>query len=355
MLPNDKKLKISLLNQVFNNTVATYKFYWFLSILHIVVKKNQTKMSFWEIIAGMISLSWYPIHYFKISFGKLDSIYQQSNLLQSRFNIAIDEDKNYIEKFIINNLDKTKELLNVFSYTVPYRFLSPWISWESNTDTEQKSQNFENECLYKIEKDIIEINAIWVNYLCEHYTILQDFTYWNLTLFLQKRNPNVPDLTSKLVKPISRNSLTKQRNFWNSYIDNIGFMRCIYTGKELKSQKSAYDLDHFIPWSFVSHDLLWNLLPIDPSINSSKSDNLPPLDIFIKPFAIHHQKALQILYPKNPNNKLFEDYLTLHNSIPDLISLLEEDFISTFKKTISPLAQIAENMGFNTWNNYPRL
>jgi len=27
MFPNDKKLKISLLNQVFNNTVATYKFY----------------------------------------------------------------------------------------------------------------------------------------------------------------------------------------------------------------------------------------------------------------------------------------------------------------------------------------
>lgn len=355
MLPNDKKLNIHLLNKVFDNTVATYKFYWFLSILDIVVKKNQTKISFWEIIAGMISLSWYPIHYYKISFGKLDSIYQQSYSLQNHFNINIDEDKNNIEKFILDNLDKTKDLLLVFSHNVPYRFLSPWIKWKSNADVELKSQYFENNCLYKIENDAIEINPIWKDYICEHYTILRDFSYWNLTLFLQKRNPNVPDLNSKLIKPISRNSLTKQLLFWNSFIESNEFMQCIYTGKKLTSQKSSYHLDHFIPWSFVSHDLLWNLLPIDPSINSSKSNNLPPLDIFIKPFASQHQKALQILYPKNPNNKIFEDYLTLYDSVSDLAFLSEEDFILVFKKTIYPLAQIAENMGFNTWKNHPNL
>lgn len=94
-----------------------------------------------------------------------------------------------------------------------------------------------------------------------------------------------------------------------------GGMDCIYTGSKLLPEKSAYDLDHFIPWSFVSHDLLWNLLPINPNINSSKSDNLPPLEIFIKPFALEHQKALKTLYPKTPSNKIFEDYLTLYHSV----------------------------------------
>lgn len=106
--------------------------------------------------------------------------------MQNRFNINIDEDKNNIENFILNNLDKTKNLLLVFSYNVPYRFLSPWINWKSNADVELKSQYFENNCLYKIENDAIEINPIWKDYICEHYTILRDFSYWNLTLFLQK-------------------------------------------------------------------------------------------------------------------------------------------------------------------------
>lgn len=354
MLPNDKSLNINILNQVFNNTVATYKFYWFLSILNIVAVKNKSKMSFWEIIAGMISLSWYPIHYFRVSFGKLDSLYQQSNILKNQFNITIDEDKDKIERLIINNLDKTKGILNVFAQNVPYRFLSPWIQWKGKNNLEGKSRLFENNCLYKIENDTIEINPIWRDYLCQHYAILRDFTYWNLMLFLQKCNPNVPDLSSKLIKPITRNSLTSQRTFWNSYMQICGGMDCIYTGSKLLPEKSAYDLDHFIPWSFVSHDLLWNLLPINPSINSSKSDNLPPLEIFIKPFALEHQKALKTLYPKTPNNKIFEDYLTLYDSISELITLSDEDFINAFRKTIAPLMQIAQNMGFSTWDNYPK-
>jgi 5-methylcytosine-specific restriction endonuclease McrA len=169
-----------------------------------------------------------------------------------------------------------------------------------------------------------------------------------LTVFLQKRNPNVPDVSSKLVKPILRDSLTKQRHFWDTYIEINGSMKCIYTGKTLYIKE--YDLDHFVPWSFVSHNLLWNLLPVDSSINSSKSNNLPPLATYLKPFAEIHQKAIKAIYPQNPNNKLLEDYLTLHNSLSELVQLSENDFLNVFQKTFSPLVQIAENMGFRYWH-----
>ncbi|MDY5576621.1 MAG: HNH endonuclease domain-containing protein [Lachnospiraceae bacterium] len=33
-------------------------------------------------------------------------------------------------------------------------------------------------------------------------------------------------------------------------------------------------IDHFVPWSYVAHDEMWNLNPTTKSINSSKRNNL---------------------------------------------------------------------------------
>ncbi|MFO7585650.1 MAG: HNH endonuclease domain-containing protein [Anaerolineales bacterium] len=46
--------------------------------------------------------------------------------------------------------------------------------------------------------------------------------------------------------------------------------------------KGAYSLDHFLPWRYVAHDLLWNILPASKSVNSSKSDSLPHLPRYSK-------------------------------------------------------------------------
>lgn len=89
-LPQDTRLPISALARIFSNTTATYKFYWFVAMLDIVVKERRTNISFWEIIAGMVAESWYPIHFFKLSFGKSDSLYTQSLALQQELNIPID-------------------------------------------------------------------------------------------------------------------------------------------------------------------------------------------------------------------------------------------------------------------------
>lgn len=348
-LPQNNKLPISALAGIFNNTSATYKFYWFVAMMEIVVKERKTKISFWEIIAGMIAESWYPIHYFKLSFGKSDSLYMQSLTLQQELNIPIDADKKKIKQLLIDNINDNhiKSLLRVFSLNVPYRFLSPWIKYTSDKNVISRSQQFENECLYAINGEYIEVNSKWIDYLSEHYLILKDFAFWNLTEFLQKRNPNVPNLPSKLIKPIQRDSLIKQHKYWNNYIETIGNLKCIYTGKTLLPKN--YDLDHFVPWSFVSHNLLWNLIPADSSINSSKSNNLPPLDIYLKPFSHIQHDALKTLYEKNPNDNIFEDYLIVYDSVSDLVKLSESDFYNVFRKTFSPMIQTAENMGFKIW------
>jgi len=348
---NAPKIENKIIAQVFNSTSATYKYYWFIAIIDLLLKNKSPKINLWEIIISMVSEAWYPIHYFKLSFGKSDSFYTQILEIQQHLNIAIDANKATINKTILKNIDNTstKALLNIFTLNVPYRFLSPWIKYSSDKQVTLASQKFENNCLYAINGDYIEINPAWEQYLIENYAVLKDFAYWNLNVFLQKRNPNVPNLSSKLLKPETRESLNKQRRFWNDYLDTCGTIPCIYTGKVL--QKGDFHLDHFIPWSFVTHNLNWNLLPADACINISKSNQLPPLDIFLQPFARIQQAALKSNYNKNPNNSILEDYLTICDSLSELIHMPEEDFYITCRKTFAPMTQIAENMGFRYWKN----
>jgi len=346
---NDVFQECRLLSHVYDNTSATYKFYWFISILDILVRENRTTLSFWEIIAGMISESWYPIHYFRISFGKTDSIYQQSIALKDYLNISKETDKQVIKQRILDNIEdrEVKKIINVFTLNVPYRFLHPWIPTSDNKEMEQRSKNYENDCLYSINGKTITINKRWVEYLKGNYQVLRDYSFWNLNSFLQRRNPNVPNLPSKLVKPIQRESLQKQRVLWNLFLREQDEFTCIYT--DLPIENSSYDLDHFIPWSFVSHNQMWNLLPADASINSSKSDRLPDLGKYLTPFAQRQHDFLKYIYSLRPNEKLLEDYLVIDDSVSELVSLEDKDFCDAFKRVISPLEQIASNMGFTYW------
>ena len=193
----------------------------------------------------------------------------------------------------------------------------------------------------------IELNPIWQTYLQENYDILSSFAYWGLTNFLQVRNPNVPNIPNKLIKKEERNSLSAQRKFWNTAINGGLEVKCLYTNKLLVERE--YDLDHFIPWSFVSHDLLWNLMPADSSINSSKSNKLPDLNLYLPKLAEAHQAALRINLEKGKQDKLLEDYLSLGNTPQEIAQMDREHLLDCFSQTFTPMNQIALNMGFESW------
>ena len=352
VLPSQGIVDAGRLSRIFDKTTATYKFYWFVSIIDLICANPSRRVfTFDEIIAGMIAEAWYPIHYFKLSFGKLDSL--ESNILEIQrvLNIPIDASKESVKEQIIRNIDNPviRRLLYVFTLNVPYRFLSPWIPKATDAQVVTESQVFLNDCPYAIFDKTILISNSWVEYLISYAAILKDFAFWNLSIFLQKRNPNVPDIPSKLVKPLQRAPLTRQHRFWDRYIQAVGQIHCIYTGATLTA--GNYDLDHFIPWSFVVHDLLWNLIPSDSSVNSSKSNCIPSLDRYLAPMAKLHHDALRENYSSNPSDKLLEDYLVFRCSIPELINSSYEQFLILFKNEFTPMAQTATNMGFAPWYN----
>ena len=142
--------------------------------------------------------------------------------------------------------------------------------------------------------------------------------------------------------------MKNQKTFWNRVIELGGSLHCIYTNKELG--KNKYDLDHFLPWSFVSHNQNWNLIPADGSCNSSKSDKIPDLDYYLPKMATVQHKALCLYIPQSKDNDVvLNEYYALGVSPQDLMSMSDEDFLSTYRKTFSPLSQMAVNMGFKIW------
>ncbi|WP_298107348.1 HNH endonuclease domain-containing protein [uncultured Bacteroides sp.] len=352
-IPQSNILTTRHLNRVFDKTVATYKYYWFLGMLDLFVKQGKTRMNVWEIMITMVANAWYPVVYFRLSFGKSESLYEAIMTLQKDYDIPINisvRDLTALLHEFIQRSDVRKRL-NFLQLNVPFRFLRPWIDTSDDRQTIVRSQTFENGCLYKLERVDgtlwVELNPVWLDYLRENYDILSAFAYWGLTGFLQVRNPNVPNISGKLVKQEERSSLFAQHKFWNIAMSHGLEVRCLYTDNLLKEH--AYDLDHFIPWSFVSHDLLWNLMPADSSINSSKSNRLPDLDLYLPKMAEAHQAALRINLNVGKQPKLLEDYLSLGHTPQEIVSMDREHLLDCFFHTFTPMHQIALNMGFEIW------
>ena len=339
IFPPDQQLPTQHLAACFNSTSATYKFYWLLAILD-AIQDGQQEASKQQLFAGMIANAWYTVNYFNVSFGQQDIIQQTVKQLKDIEGIRIDEDRSRI-KAQLENSDRpdTRKLLFHFDNQVPHWFLSPWYSGvNSKGKIYELSQADVNSPLYRLYKDRIVIGDGWFAYLSKHIRMIRDYVYWNLSLFLQTRNPNVPDIPNKLIKPAMRNSLTKQRKFWDYIIEVNGPLKCIYTGNEL--HKGQYHVEHFVPYSFVSHDQIWNLIPADSSFNVRKSNKLPALEKYFDPFYRMQDIAIRTYMRDKPTERLLEDYFHIGT---DLRSGLTRE---KFYNVISPLVTIAANNGF---------
>jgi 5-methylcytosine-specific restriction endonuclease McrA len=183
----------------------------------------------------------------------------------------------------------------------------------------------------------------WAEYFKQHTTVLRDFCLWNLAQYLQARNPNVPQIVNKLVRPSVRESLVKQRQLWNAVLDHSEGMRCIYTGKELNVESH---IEHFIPHAWVGHDQLWNLVPADPVFNMSKSDRLPILGMHLEPFVSAHWQLLNVVREHELTSKLLDDYYSVVQ-LPFKEVTDRYLFGDKMRDTMVPLHSIALNNGFS--------
>lgn len=354
----DTKIFARLLED--SRVVASYKMYWLLGILEEVNLGN-IEITFKRLVARMLTAAWYPTLQYKLYFGQFDNLVKSINYISSIYSVPTNINNNELLEFIFslddNILNKQmKDLTN----NVPYMLLTPFFDDKiKGTSSSKRVRKIielslsESGVLYKIIKDSnnIVMDEDLAIYMKSNYKVIKSWIYYKLSCFLQKRNPNVPAIIFKLDPPISR-SLSKSTRIWTSIIADRN-VKDIYTGREFSRENydelGVLSIDHFIPWSFVMHDEMWNLVPTFKNINSSKSDKLLRYENYIDDFCDIQYEAFSFMCDNNRKKDLetYVDILRLENPLGFYKYKGKEVFSEKLKLSIAPIYQIAVNQGFS--------
>jgi hypothetical protein len=119
------------------------------------------------------------------------------------------------------------------------------------------------------ETRYIEFTEEAHKYFKDHFNELSSLLIFEWAKFLEKTN-FTPMLISKLegLGLHKRKSLSKFRRILLSQMDS----KCFYCNIEVDEKN--IEIDHFIPWSYVYEDAIWNLVISCKGCNGKKSDCL---------------------------------------------------------------------------------
>ncbi|MCH2046851.1 MAG: hypothetical protein MK212_22240, partial [Saprospiraceae bacterium] len=359
-LPYSSSIPIRHLSATLSGMTNSYKIYWFWSLLDAIktgdIREGEA-LHMDRLAIKMVALSWHTINTYKLSLGNIDDIPNTIKVILKETNLSSNSSKEEVEQECSKAMKKeiVKKKIQALRRYVPYRFLTPFFANElkglkdakKNKQTQEQSIKYfqdKSRCpIYLPQRAKIEFHPSWLIYFKENLSLLEGFCLWNLVALLQTRNPNIPNLGNKLFAPPKNRDLSKAKEFWK-LMHKHHPIHCIYSQKLLSLDD--FSIDHFIPWSFVTHDALWNLMPTNQSTNSSKSNNLPRLDKYFQPFAKLQFKAFKLFYSLNKKKEL-EDYSIAFGEKLDIInSYSEQAFVEKLKAQIHPLAQLAANLGF---------
>jgi hypothetical protein len=368
-LPAADGLNISALAGLFRHTTNSYKFVFFLALLDLLKRdpfKGNRPYTYAEITLEMLTIAWFAHTFFKLSFGVADKIAEKIDALDIDFQASTNllaRDRQALRTALQkSDLQDAGSLMNY----VPYRLLRPFFEPHLN-GVDKSSGIFERAMpritnahfatarpLYRFNSDdygqcaSLTFHPDWVAYLETHFPIIHGWAAWHWLQYMQRRNPATPAIAHKLFPPAKRDTLATQTRYWRAILSasDRPERRCIYSGEVLTAEKFA--LDHYLPWSFVAHDPLWNLIPAPPSVNSAKSNHLPSADYLAGFVTLQHHGlsvAHRVLSPR-AFGRFTEDYLTdLH--LPSWEALLNiEPLAQAYQQNLNPLLTLAANQGF---------
>jgi transcriptional regulator with XRE-family HTH domain len=364
-LPESSHVNVATLARLFDDTTNSYKYLFFVSLLDILRRRQFdviTPISFKELVIEMLANAWYPHTYFKLSFGTQDKIADQLDALNLEVTTPIlkftDTDKKDLRKAIRDqNINDTIKFISKY---VPFRLIRPFFTPNLVGLTDSKVNqgivdlaiaSFKTtKPLYSFDSSAasscsaILVHEDWSTYIETNYAIIRAWASWEWLNYMQRRNPNVPSIVNKIFMPQERSSLTKQTKYWKLVLENTS-MNCIYSQQVLDAKR--FSLDHYLPWSFVAHDQLWNLLPVPPEVNSSKSNKLPDPKYFQQFIQIQHQalKLSREKFGESEWKKYAEPFIAdLKLSNEELLN--PESLRTAYESTIQPLILLAAQQGF---------
>ena len=372
ILPQSDIVEAGYLNRMLDNFSSSYKIYWFKGIFTEVMN-GKSEIPYKRIVACMIAAAWYPVVYYKLSLGFSDKLADVILYLHNDLSVAREEKEEQIIEFVCESQDqKLIKMIGNLTKMVPYRLIRPFyqreIDYEKKTRAdfmdhqinaliESCNQTDSEPAFYRLDDQngYLTVSRDWIYYLKRNESIIEGWVNYKLIDYLQRRNPNVPAIAYKIFSPLERDrSLVAETRYWKDIQKEIP-LADIYTEEEFTDQNivkyGGMSLDHFIPWSFVLHNEIWNLYPMYKNINSSKNNKLPDKDKYLTLFCEKQYQAFLVAKKWNKEKKITEQYLHVKR---DVFEIDKDDrghdaFILGMKQTIEPLYQIANNQGYLIW------
>jgi len=131
------------------------------------------------------------------------------------------------------------------------------------------------------EKEYLRFNPPVYRFFQRYQQVILRLNNYEWAKFLAKNN----SITSGFIDAIENISKRTSLEYYLEILERYTVHRCFYCGKNL--EKSIVHVDHFIPWSYIHSDNLWNLVLSCKQCNLSKRDRIPA------------QKYLNLLLARN--------------------------------------------------------
>lgn len=364
-LPYSDLIDIKYLARLFDNKSECYKLFWFEAIVNLV-SKGRNSATYDELINEMIVSAWYLVSEYHLNLGPsdmLEAVIHKVFQLSSGTLKTSDTRENIIAFLSECQDNDVKIMKRTLTKNVPYRLQSPFLenikgkTWDVSERLLAEKINQEKRLIYYFTnisgmQSSISIQKQWVDYIDSNYEILKGWIEYNKVTYLQRRNPSVPGIANKLY-PSKDRDLNYVKKYWKSIL-MIHPITEIYGGN-LLTGKDTISIDHFIPWSYVTHDELWNLHPTTRSINSAKSNCLPMWDIYFKSLCNIEYFAYEMVWKYDSVHNTFEKCLDNNINESEVRrqlyqpGLKKTEFCNTLCNIMLPVYQAAEKMGFRDW------
>ena len=368
-------LDIESFTHMLDDPTECYKFYWMDSIIDLL-SRGVSPIYFDDVINGMIASAWYSVGEYHLHLGLKDSNGNIMNSLERAVkklcdvaDIKYDSSEEVITQVIYQNEKLIHGEKMQMAKMVPYRLLSSFLKDIGGNDRIWDQQkrlityvemiNQKKRLPYTIcdgsglKKQVV-IDEIWKRMLLDNFVQIKGWIKLKKVRYLQDRNPGVPGIIYKLEPENEKlRKLKYVRELWSTIID-IHPVQDIYSGKNIDLKK--YDVDHFVPWTYIANDELWNLLPMDSSLNCSKSNKLPDWNEYFIPFAANQYLLYDFVFNQNVHVDKFKncqrDNLIAIWANEELYipNLDRPQFIEILDQHLKPIYDSARVQGYSIWN-----
>lgn len=370
----DCNLNIESFIHMLDDPTECYKFYWLDSIMQLLSEQEET-ITFDKVISGMVADAWYSVTEYHLRMGTKDSQGNSVNSIERAVNKldALKCLEHTADRWqVLEKIEENEKLLHDEKYqiskNVPYRLLSSFMRelggndplWDQRTRLIAYMEMISNKCCLPytignergLEKKII-IEDRWKRFLIDNMVAIRGWIQMKKIKYLQDRNPGVPGIIYKLEPENEKQrKLQNVRKLWAAVFD-ISDIRDIYSGNPLEKKK--YEIDHFVPWSFITNDEMWNLMPVNSSLNSSKRDRLPDWNTYFSGFAQNQFVLNQMIYKYERLAHMFRecqrDNLNSLWSMEELYikGIDENQFIRVLESRLKPIYDSARTQGYGVW------